>query len=48
MTFFQNNFENCGFESADLDFLFQKKLFFVFIPMKFGQIFLGIKDGSKF
>ena len=35
------------FESAILDFFFQKN-FFCFIPMKISQSYLGIKDGLKF
>ena len=36
------------FESAILKFVFEKKNFFCFIPMKISQSCLSIKDGSKF
>ena len=32
----------------DFFFFFKKEFFFCFLPMKIGQSFLGIKDGSKF
>ena len=43
------DFEKCTFfESAILNFFFQKKIFFCFFPMKISQSLLVSKDGSKF
>ena len=53
MKFSQKNVENWRFWKTQFFWVghfgfFFKKFFFCFLPMKIGQSFLGIKDGSKF
>ena len=40
--------KRCFFESAILNFIFQKKVVFSFFPIKTCQSLLVSKDGSKF